>query len=589
MKCFTKRAVIALGAASIAFLGCTRITNANKPELVRTVSVAGDNPFGGTPAVEIPSDARAMSAFLKAEVAMNEGDREEALKDYAESVQYDPANAALKVRLATLYVRDGRLKEALDLVNQALVINPDSADARLLGAGISSALGDDAAAEKDYREVLRLNPKNQEAYLYLGTLYAKRSDYGEAEKTFQQLIKLDPNSFLGYYYAGKVMVAAKNFPAAEKYYQKALDLNKSELVLLDFALLRERQERPQDALVYYNKITEINPNNELVRKRKAEILVGQKKYDQALDELKRVEQVETNPADTRTKIGLLYVEQGNFDDAATEFNLVLGSEQGNYRVHYYLGTVYTELSESAKAIAEFHKIPKDNEHYVESRLQLAYLYDKQNKYDDALGALKDALTKKPGDAEIEGFMVGVYQEKKDYPTAIELARKMVATDPKNDKFHFTLGAALDQNKQRDDGMTEMKKAIELNPANAQALNYLGYSYAEKGTNLGEAEKLIKRALDIEPEDGFYVDSLGWVYYQKGDYKRAVEQLERAVNLTGSDPTITEHLGDAYRRLGKVKEASHEYSDALKKANEIDQVARLKDKLQVLQNAASAGH
>jgi Flp pilus assembly protein TadD len=166
---------------------------------------------------------------------------------------------------------------------------------------------------------------------------------------------------------------------------------------------------------------------------------------------------------------------------------------------------------------------------------------------------------------------------------------MVAADPKNDKFHFTLGAALDQNKQREDGMTEMKKAIELNPANAQALNYLGYSYAEKGTNLGEAEKLIKRALDIEPEDGFYVDSLGWVYYQKGDYKRAVEQLERAVNLTGSDPTITEHLGDAYRRLGKVKEASHEYSDALKKANETDQVARLKDKIQVLQNAASAGH
>jgi len=255
MKCFTKRAVIALGAASIAFLGCTRITNA-KPELIRTVSVAGDNPFGGTPAVEIPSDARAMSAFLKAEVAMNQGDREEALKDYAESVQYDPANAALKVRLATLYVRDGRLKEALDLVNQALVINPDSADARLLGAGISSALGDDPAAEKDYREVLRLNPKNQEAYLYLGTLYAKRSDYGEAEKTFQQLIKLDPNSFLGYYYAGKVMVAAKNFPAAERYYQKALDLNpQSELVLLDFALLRERQGRPQHALVYYNNIT----------------------------------------------------------------------------------------------------------------------------------------------------------------------------------------------------------------------------------------------------------------------------------------------------------------------------------------------
>src|SRR5258708_38900341 len=288
------------------------------------------------------------------------------------------------------------------------------------------------------------------------------------------------------------MVGSKNYAGAEKYYQKALDLSpQSELVLLDFALLRERQERPQDALVYYNKITQVNPNNELVRKRKAEILVGQKKYNEALDELKRAEQVETNPADTRTKIGLLYVKQGNFDDAATEFNLVLGSEPKNYRVHYYLGTVYTELSESDKAIAEFNKIPTDNEHYIESRLQLAYLYDKQNKYDQALGALKDALAKKQNDPEIIGFMVGVYQEKKDYPAAIELARKMEAAEPKNDKFQFTLGAALDQNKQRDEGMAEMKKAIELNPANAQALNYLGYSYAEQGVNLVEADKLIK--------------------------------------------------------------------------------------------------
>src|SRR5262249_10524214 len=155
------------------------------------------------------------------------------------------------------------------------------------------------------------------------------------------------------------------------------------------------------------------------------------------------------------------------------------------------------------AISEFSRIPADNEHYVESRLQLAYLYDKQNKYDDAIKSLKDALSKKPNDTEIMGFMVGVYQEKKDYPTAIELARNMVTADPKNDKFRFTLGALLDQNKQRDQAVAEMKKAIELNPRNAQALNYLGYTYAEQGTNLEEAEKLIKRALDIEPEDGFY--------------------------------------------------------------------------------------
>jgi Flp pilus assembly protein TadD len=218
-----------------------------------------------------------------------------------------------------------------------------------------------------------------------------------------------------------------------------------------------------------------------------------------------------------------------------------------------------------------------------------------NKYDEALGALNDALKQKPDDTEIMGFIVGVYQEKKDYPTAIDVTRKMIAIDPKSDKFHFTLGALLDETKQKDAGVTEMKKAIELNPQNAQALNYLGYTYAESGTNLDEAERLIKRALVVEPEDGFYVDSLGWVYYQKGQYKKAVEELERAVTITNNDPTITEHLGDAYRKMGKLREASHQYDDALKRSQETDQQSRLKDKIQDLRTAmgeggaASAGH
>ncbi|MGH7877939.1 MAG: tetratricopeptide repeat protein, partial [Candidatus Binataceae bacterium] len=137
------------------------------------------------------------------------------------------------------------------------------------------------------------------------------------------------------------------------------------------------------------------------------------------------------------------------------------------------------------------------------------------------------------------------------------------------------------NKQKELGVAEMRQAIALNPKNAAALNYLGYTYAESGARLDEAEKLVKRALALEPEDGFYIDSLGWVYYQKGDYRKAVEELERAVNLTGSDPTITEHLGDAYAKAGKPDDARHQYEDALVKAQDAEQAARLKAKLTAL--------
>ena len=74
-----------------------------------TVTLDG---FRGKPAVDIPPQAKAMGAFLQAEVATEEGDRTEALKALEQAVQYDPDNATLHVTLATLYVRDGRLAEA---------------------------------------------------------------------------------------------------------------------------------------------------------------------------------------------------------------------------------------------------------------------------------------------------------------------------------------------------------------------------------------------------------------------------------------------------------------------------------------------
>jgi Flp pilus assembly protein TadD len=130
----------------------------------------------------------------------------------------------------------------------------------------------------------------------------------------------------------------------------------------------------------------------------------------------------------------------------------------------------------------------------------------------------------------------------------------------------------------------MRRAVELNPENAAALNYLGYTYAERGDNLDEAESLVRRALAISPNDGFYIDSLGWVYYQRGDYATAIRHLERAVKLTNNDSTIAEHLGDAYLKAGRSRDALRLYRDALGHATEADQTQRLRGKIDDLQRA-----
>jgi Flp pilus assembly protein TadD len=165
---------------------------------------------------------------------------------------------------------------------------------------------------------------------------------------------------------------------------------------------------------------------------------------------------------------------------------------------------------------------------------------------------------------------------------------MITLAPENDQYYFTLGAVYDETKDKQSCILHMTKAIELNPENAAALNYLGYTWAEQGTRLDEAEGLIRRALKIEPDDGFYVDSLGWVYYQRGDYNKAVEHLERAVELVGDDPTIVEHLGNAYEKAGRLMDAAHAYRQALGHTKDNEQMQRLRGKINALTGTSDKG-
>ena len=108
----------------------------------------------------------------------------------------------------------------------------------------------------------------------------------------------------------------------------------------------------------------------------------------------------------------------------------------------------------------------------------------------------------------------------------------------------------------------MRRILELNPNHADALNYIGYTYAEQGIKLDKAMELIQKALKLKPESGYIIDSLGWVYYKKGSYDKAIHYLEKAANLTKDDPTINEHLGDAYLKKKEYKKALLYYEKAL---------------------------
>jgi tetratricopeptide (TPR) repeat protein len=157
-----------------------------------------------------------------------------------------------------------------------------------------------------------------------------------------------------------------------------------------------------------------------------------------------------------------------------------------------------------------------------------------------------------------------------------ILRKWVEREPSNPDAHFSLGAYFERWGRHESAEAELLEAISLHPEHAQALNYLGYSLADRAVRLEYAHELIERALALDPWNGAYLDSQGWVLFRMGRYEEARAPLERAAREYPRDATVQEHLGDLYERLGMLDDAVQAWRMAL--TNECEDEGRLRTKI-----------
>jgi tetratricopeptide (TPR) repeat protein len=126
--------------------------------------------------------------------------------------------------------------------------------------------------------------------------------------------------------------------------------------------------------------------------------------------------------------------------------------------------------------------------------------------------------------------------------------------PSSTALMFTRAAALERLGRVEDSVAVFRQLLVEDPDNASAANYLGYIWADRGTNLEEALQLINRAVELEPDNPAYLDSLGWVHYRLGDLEQARHWLERAVAIDDGDGTLVAHLGEVLFEAGEIERA-----------------------------------
>ena len=177
--------------------------------------------------------------------------------------------------------------------------------------------------------------------------------------------------------------------------------------------------------------------------------------------------------------------------------------------------------------------------------------------------MQGAIAHRPERIEPYLLLSGLYESMEKYDQGLKTLTAVEQSFPQDSRLIFRVGILLDKMGKKEESISRMKKVIQLVPDDAQALNYLGYTYAELGTNLDEALQYLRKAVSLRPDDGFILDSLGWVLYKLKRYDEAVKQLERAHELVDEDATVMGHLADVYLAQQNYQKALPLYRKVLK--------------------------
>lgn len=248
----------------------------------------------------------------------------------------------------------------------------------------------------------------------------------------------------------------------------------------------------------------------------------------------------------------------------------------------FIGAAFSARTRYVEANAILGAIPKGEPGYLEARMQIANNLLQAGRANESLSVLRELQKERPQWADIYIAIGDLLRREERYGEAIgEYTMALKLRPPQAEEnwaIHYTRGISYERTKDWANAEKDFKRALEIKPGEASVLNYLGYSYLDRGVNLKEARRLIEMAYAKRPDDGYIIDSLGWMLFVLGEYDQAVVHLEKAVEAAPADATINEHLGDAYWKVGRLTEARYQWQRALTLDVEDAQRASISKKL-----------
>lgn len=247
-----------------------------------------------------------------------------------------------------------------------------------------------------------------------------------------------------------------------------------------------------------------------------------------------------------------------------------------------LANLYEQSGDFAKAIATYDSMSKGTVFYRRGQVRKALNLEAMGKRDEAIRYLDGISQQYPNDAIAlitKGDMLRVQEKYKEASDAYSEA--VTRSEPLKESdwpLLYARGISYERAGQWPKAEADFQRALKLEPNQPDVLNYLAYSWLTMGKNVVKARNYLEIALSARPDEPHIIDSLGMAKLLTGEYKSAAADFEKAVEMLPEDPTVNDHLGDSYWRLGRQTEAKYQWNRALNSNPEADLAAALKHKL-----------
>jgi tetratricopeptide (TPR) repeat protein len=480
-----------------------------------------------------------------------------------------PKNAAAHFKIAEIYVKKDSLDKAVPYVKKAIELSPKNKFYYTLLAEIYHKQNRFTAAIEVYENLIKNIPKSENYYHNIATIYVYQERYKEAIEVYEKLEKkfgIDEDVIKR---KQKVYLQMKDVNSALKEGQKLIDAYPDVVEYKEAqAEILINQKKYEQAKKLLLAVIESSPDNSYARLLLSDIYQIQ---GDTQSQLKEIETAFNNPdLDLEAKLRVLtgyymVIENENKRKTAIKLaEMTLKNNPESGKLHFYYGDFLRFDNRFKEAREAYTKAVELDGNNYQAWTSLLDIDIQLQDYEALIKHSEEGLELFPNHA-IFWYMNGIgHFFKKKYDNAVESLEqaKMLASENKEilTEVHKYLGEVYQATKEYTKSDNAFEEALSLSPHDVFILNNYSYYLALRKDKLNRAKELSAKLVQISPNQPAYMDTHGWVLFTMGDYKNAKTWIEKAAQLS-NDGTIIEHYGDVLYKLGQVQEAIIQWQKA----------------------------